>query len=602
MAFLQPWALLGLLAAGIPILLHLLARREPPTVAFPAVRYLLDTTREHARRLRLQHLLLLIVRTLLVIALVLAAAGPTVPLRGVPGHGPTALALIVDDSPSSGAVAGGTPRLQELVSAARAVLDRATPDDRLWLVTAGAPPLAGDVATLRARLDALAPSATRLDLGAAVRQADALVRADRRPGAILVLSDLQASALSAASPGAPVVVARPASAPPANVGIAAVEPGPEPWGPDGNRVTVRLAGDSGLTRAVTVRAAGRPEREGLGAAGGAVGVATPALPTGWHTLAVALEPDELRADDSALRAVRVAPVARAECASAGRWAEAACEVLRQNGRLAPGAEVAFGRLAGAAAVVLPPEDPALVGALNRDLERRGVAWRYGAVQAGGAVDSGGVAPAGARVQRRLALVPAGSGRSGVLGTVGGAPWLVRSGSVVLLGSRLDPAWTDLPVSAAMVPFVDRLLNRVARGEVAALAGAPGEPVLLPDRVSEVRAGDRRWGVEGGAAFRAPAPGIHWLLAGGDTVGSLSVQVDPREGVLAPAADREVAALWPGAEVVRLGDVPAAAFAAGARGDLRGPLLWLALVLAGAEALLASGRRRAGAAAPLAAAA
>ena len=92
--FLHPWALLGLAAAGIPILLHLLARREPPTVVFPAVRYLITTTREHQRRLKLQHLLLLLVRTLLVIALVLAAAGPRLPLRGVPGHAPSALVLI----------------------------------------------------------------------------------------------------------------------------------------------------------------------------------------------------------------------------------------------------------------------------------------------------------------------------------------------------------------------------------------------------------------------------------------------------------------------------------------------------------------------------
>ena len=46
--------LLGLAAAAIPVLLHLLARREPPTVVFPAVRYLVSTTREHQRRLKLR--------------------------------------------------------------------------------------------------------------------------------------------------------------------------------------------------------------------------------------------------------------------------------------------------------------------------------------------------------------------------------------------------------------------------------------------------------------------------------------------------------------------------------------------------------------------
>ena len=82
MTFLHPWLLAGLLAAGVPLLLHLVQRREPPTVVFPAVRYLLDATREHQRRLRIRHWLLLLLRTLLIVALVLAAAGPDrAPLR-----------------------------------------------------------------------------------------------------------------------------------------------------------------------------------------------------------------------------------------------------------------------------------------------------------------------------------------------------------------------------------------------------------------------------------------------------------------------------------------------------------------------------------------
>src|SRR5215212_6442003 len=133
--FLHPWALVGLAAAAIPILLHLLARREPPTVVFPAVRYLITTTREHQRRLKLQHLLLLLL-TLLLAALVLAAAGPTTPRGGVAGHAPSALVLVLDNSASSGAIVAGTARLSQLQETGRAVLARATPDDALWLLTA----------------------------------------------------------------------------------------------------------------------------------------------------------------------------------------------------------------------------------------------------------------------------------------------------------------------------------------------------------------------------------------------------------------------------------------------------------------------------------
>src|SRR4051812_32999416 len=100
--FPHPWVLAGLAAAAIPGLLHLLPPREPPTALLPAARYLGTSTREHQRRLKLQNLLLLLLRTLLIVLVVLAAAAPTMPVSGVPGHAPSALVLILDNSPSSG--------------------------------------------------------------------------------------------------------------------------------------------------------------------------------------------------------------------------------------------------------------------------------------------------------------------------------------------------------------------------------------------------------------------------------------------------------------------------------------------------------------------
>src|SRR4029079_17833716 len=126
-----------------------------------------------------------------------------------------------------------------------------------------------------------------------------------------------------------------------------------------------------------------------------------------------------------------------------------------------------------------------------------------------------------RVLRRYQLQPAESGRTGVLVTGGRTPRLARDRDAVLLGSRLDPAWTDLPVSAGFMPFMDALVNRLARGEVSLADGAPGDPLPLPDLVSEVRQGERNWRVEGGGVFRPGAPGAYYLLAGTDTVGAIS---------------------------------------------------------------------------------
>jgi hypothetical protein len=588
--FLHPWVLAGLAAAAIPILLHLLARREPPTVVFPAVRYLVSTTREHQRRLKLQNWLLLFLRTLLIVVVVLAAAGPSIPQSGVPGHAPTALVLIVDNSPSSGAVVDGAPQLGQLVAAARQVLARATPDDPLWLITADGIPRRGDRASLGELLNSVSISPRRLELGSAINLAGEVLAPETRPGEIILLTDLQASAMSAARPAAPLVVGRPNAVSPPNVGIGGIDAGSQPWSSDGGRITVSLVGDSGPGVPVSARLANRPARQALAHAGGAISLDLAGAPSGWWTLTAELSPDEFRVDDQRVTAVRIAPVARVNWDSTSRYVAAACEVLASNRRIARGQEVTLGRLGRGLSVVEPPEDPAQVGALNRALAARGVGWSYADLSIQPEFSDSGAAVHRHRILRRYVLQPTGSGRTGVLATVNGSPWIARGGSVVLLGSRLEPAWTELPVSAGFMPFMDALLNRFARGEVAIERGAAGDPVQLPDLVSEVRQGEREWRVEGGGLFRPSERGVHFLLAGRDTVGAISVNPDPRESLLSRASDAQARRLWRGARVVPLGEAGEVAFSSAARGDLRGPLLWMALLVGILEMGLASGWR------------
>src|SRR3989454_7397815 len=125
--FLHPLALVGLAAAAIPALLHLLERRVPPEAEFPPLRYLSEAESQNARRLKLRHLLLLLLRTTLIVLLVLAAARPLFPTRASGGAGsePAALALILHNSPSSGLVGGGRPVLPRLKAMGRGSLARA---------------------------------------------------------------------------------------------------------------------------------------------------------------------------------------------------------------------------------------------------------------------------------------------------------------------------------------------------------------------------------------------------------------------------------------------------------------------------------------------
>ena len=178
----------------------------------------------------------------------------------------------------------------------------------------------------------------------------------------------------------------------------------------------------GLAVPLTARLGERPPRQALGHAGGAATLTLPGVPSGWWTLTAELGPDELRADDRRIGVVRVAPVARVAWDSASRHVVAACEVLAANRRIARGDEVTFGRLGRGSSVVQPPDDPAELGALNRALAARGVGWSYGAALASHpAVTDSGPVVGRVRVRRRYLLQSTGSGRTGVLATVGGAP-------------------------------------------------------------------------------------------------------------------------------------------------------------------------------------
>ena len=590
--FLNPLWLWALPAAALPLILHLVARRQPPTVPFPAVRYLQQVTRDHQRRLKLQHWLLLLVRTLLVLALILAAAGPTVARDGLSGHAPAAMVVVLDNSPSSGSVTDGTPVLDGLRAAARAVLDKATTEDAVWLMTSDGTARRAPIDELRAAVESLTPSEVRMDLGVALSQArDLLANADR-PAEVVMLSDLQESALSAADVAVPVVVGLPDLVPPPNLGIAVLDPGPQPWSSGDNRVRMRLLGDSGRTSPMTVQLGTRPGRPQLASVGPTLETTLPATPSGWWPLTAELDPDEFRADDRRRTLVRVLPVARAQWDPADRYLAAAAATLLAGGRLQEGSQVTLGWLGPAASVVPPPPDLAALGALNRALERRGIPWRFGGPVVQEQLSDSGPLGAATRVSRRLRLSYVGGAPRGIEATVGGEPWIVRAGDVVLLGSRPDPAWTGLPTSAGFVPLVDALANRLVRGEQSLLAGTPGAPVRLPDDVGQVTDSLRVWRVEGGSSWRPPATGIYLLQSGRDTLGALAVNLDPRESELATATRAQLQALWPGVRLMPLVRVGEAAFAAGARGHLRGPLLWLALLLGLAEVALASFHKRA----------
>ena len=101
MTFLNPLALIGLLAAAIPIMLHLLNLRKLRTIEFSTLDFLKELQKTRIRRLKLRQLLLLILRTLLVLLVVLAFSRPTLKgthIRSLGSHAKTSAVFMIDDS------------------------------------------------------------------------------------------------------------------------------------------------------------------------------------------------------------------------------------------------------------------------------------------------------------------------------------------------------------------------------------------------------------------------------------------------------------------------------------------------------------------------
>jgi len=91
----------GVALIALPIVLHLIMRQRPKRLEFPALRFVEKRHEVNQRRLRLRHLLLLLLRAGLIALLALALARPSVNLGETLGRqqAPVAAALIFDTAP-----------------------------------------------------------------------------------------------------------------------------------------------------------------------------------------------------------------------------------------------------------------------------------------------------------------------------------------------------------------------------------------------------------------------------------------------------------------------------------------------------------------------
>jgi hypothetical protein len=123
LTFLEPWLLAGLLAAGIPFVLHLLSSVRAQEVNFPTLRFMQLSMEKTAHRRRIQHWLLLLLRAALLAMLALAVAQPISKATGNwLGGNPYAAVVILDNGMSMSTRCGGGNRLAQAKAQAQSLL------------------------------------------------------------------------------------------------------------------------------------------------------------------------------------------------------------------------------------------------------------------------------------------------------------------------------------------------------------------------------------------------------------------------------------------------------------------------------------------------
>ena len=131
-----------LAAAAAPIVIHLLTRRRYREEPWAAMEFLLAAMRKAARRVRIEQLLLLAVRTMIVVLIVLAVA--RLRWRQTPGTTvagqPTLKVLVIDRSFSMGHRKDDTTRFDEAKSAAVRRIGTSHAGDAFLVVLMGEPP------------------------------------------------------------------------------------------------------------------------------------------------------------------------------------------------------------------------------------------------------------------------------------------------------------------------------------------------------------------------------------------------------------------------------------------------------------------------------
>jgi hypothetical protein len=136
MGFLTPLMLFGVLAAGIPVAIHLFFRSRYRTVPWAAMKFLLTSVEQTSRRMKFQELILLLLRMALLAALAFAFARPVSLMTRGAGRGEAVDAVfVIDTSYSMGAQDGAKTRFERTKDEAIKIIDELPAHSTVQIVT-----------------------------------------------------------------------------------------------------------------------------------------------------------------------------------------------------------------------------------------------------------------------------------------------------------------------------------------------------------------------------------------------------------------------------------------------------------------------------------
>jgi hypothetical protein len=204
MSFLHPWAIwVGVVAAGLPLVIHLLSRPRPVRMPLSTLRFVHEAIKQRRARHRLRDLLILCLRTLAVLLLAVAIARPQ---RGEQPPGDdgqrdeTVRVVIVDTSQSMAATQRAVQAIERARTTAAGLL-RYRPGLSANLILAAATPQAvfagpsTNFGALRDQLNRCRPLPERLNSRRALEMAAGMLTpqspGDRRRFELVIVSDFQ---------------------------------------------------------------------------------------------------------------------------------------------------------------------------------------------------------------------------------------------------------------------------------------------------------------------------------------------------------------------------------------------------------------------------